>query len=72
MFEYFSNMNNIHVPYNQLQVSDSNKIYDKYSDEIVKKINEFKFKPNVDAERKNDIKTSGKLDYTMHIQLCIL
>ncbi|EFN74862.1 DNA (cytosine-5)-methyltransferase 3A [Camponotus floridanus] len=61
VFEYFSNMNNIHVPYNQLQVSDSNKIYDKYSDEIVKKINEFKSKPNVDAERKNDIKTSDAL-----------
>lgn len=60
-------MNNIHVPYNQLQVSDSNKIYDKYSDEIVKKINEFKSKPNVDAERKSDIKTSGELDYAMHI-----
>lgn len=65
-------MNNIHVPYNQLQVSDSNKIYDKYSDEIVKKINEFKSKPNVDAERKSDIKTSGKLDYSMHICICIL
>lgn len=59
VFEYFSN--NIHIPNNQLQVSDSNRIYDKYSDEIVKKINELKFKSDVDAERKRDIKMSGEL-----------
>ncbi|XP_070517519.1 DNA methyltransferase 3 isoform X1 [Cardiocondyla obscurior] len=57
VFEYFSN--NIHLPYNQLQVSDTNRIYDKYSDEIIKKINELKFKSDVDAERKRDIKASS-------------
>ncbi|TGZ50747.1 DNA (Cytosine-5)-methyltransferase 3B, partial [Temnothorax longispinosus] len=56
VFEYFSN--NIHIPNNQLQVSDSNKVYDKYSDMMIKKINEFKFKSDVDAERKRDIKAS--------------
>ncbi|XP_029165493.1 uncharacterized protein LOC114936461 isoform X2 [Nylanderia fulva] len=61
VFEYFSNVNNIHIPYNESQVSDSNKIYDKYSDEIVKKINEFKSKPDIDDERKKDIKTSDAL-----------
>ncbi|EZA48382.1 DNA (cytosine-5)-methyltransferase 3A [Ooceraea biroi] len=61
VIEYFSNMNNIHVPYNQLQVSESNKIYDKYSDEIIKKINEFRSKPTVDDERKSDIKESDAL-----------
>jgi len=50
-----------------LQISDSNRIYDKYSDKIVNKINEFKFKSDVDAERKREIKASGKLDYTMCI-----
>ncbi|XP_011707925.1 PREDICTED: uncharacterized protein LOC105462763 isoform X2 [Wasmannia auropunctata] len=59
VFEYFSN--NIHIPYNQLQVSESNRIYDKYSNEIIKKINEFKFKSDVDAERKRDIKASDDL-----------
>ncbi|XP_011876208.1 PREDICTED: uncharacterized protein LOC105566647 isoform X2 [Vollenhovia emeryi] len=59
VFEYFSN--NIQLPSNQLQVSDSNRIYDKYSDEIIKKINEFKFKSDVDAERKRDIKASNDL-----------
>jgi len=53
-------MNNIHVPSNQLQVSESSKIYDKYSDEIIKKINEFRSKPTVDDERKGDIKESGE------------
>lgn len=53
-------MNNIHVPYNQLQVSESSKIYDKYSEEIIKKINEFRSKPSVDDERKSDIKESGE------------
>lgn len=43
-----------------MQVSDSNRIYDKYSNEIVKKINELKFKSDVDDERKRDIKASGK------------
>ncbi|XP_018313252.1 DNA methyltransferase 3 isoform X2 [Mycetomoellerius zeteki] len=57
VFEYFSN--NIHIPSNQLQVSDSNRIYDKYSEEMIKKINEFKFKSDVDAERKRDIKASN-------------
>ncbi|XP_072746851.1 DNA methyltransferase 3 isoform X3 [Anoplolepis gracilipes] len=61
VFEYFSNTDNIHVPYNQLQVSDSNKIYDKYSAEITKKINEIKSKPDVDAVRKKNIKTSDAL-----------
>lgn len=55
----------MHVPYNNLQVSESNKIYDKYSDEIVKKINELNAKPKVDDKRKNDIKTSGKLNYNV-------
>lgn len=53
-----------------MQVSDSNKIYDKYSAEITKKINEIKSKPDVDAVRKKNIKTSGKLDYAMHIISC--
>ncbi|KAG5311145.1 DNM3B methyltransferase, partial [Acromyrmex insinuator] len=57
VFEYFSN--NIHIPSNQLQVSDSNRIYDKYSKEMVKKINEFKFKSDIDVERKRDIKASN-------------
>ncbi|KYM83238.1 DNA (cytosine-5)-methyltransferase 3B [Atta colombica] len=57
VFEYFSN--NIHIPSNQLQVSDSNRIYDKYSKEMVKKINEFKFKSDIGAERKRDIKASN-------------
>lgn len=52
-------MNNIHVPYNHLQVSESNKVYDKYSDEIIKKINELKSKQDVDCKRKDDIKESG-------------
>lgn len=52
----------MHVPYNHLQVSESNKVYDKYSDEIVKKINELKADPNVDDKRRNDIETSGKLN----------
>nr|ASM42032.1 Dnmt3b [Pogonomyrmex barbatus] len=63
VFEYFSN--DIHIPCNQLQVSDSNKVYDKYSDEIVKKINEFKFKSDVDDERKRDIKASDDLRRVM-------
>jgi len=56
-------MNNIHVPSNQLQVSESSKIYDKYSDEIIKKINEFRSKPTVDDERKSDIKESGESNH---------
>lgn len=58
-------MNNIHVPNNELQVSDSNKIYDKYSDEINKKINTFKAKPDIDDDRKDDIEESGEL-----VRLC--
>jgi len=60
-------MNNIHVPNNELQVSDSNKIYDKYSDEINKKINQFKAKPDIDDDRKTDIKESGELNCVMHV-----
>lgn len=52
-------MNNIHVPYNNLQVSESNKVYDKYSNEIIKKMNELKSNPNVDSKRKDDINESG-------------
>lgn len=52
-------MNNIHIPYNHLQVSESNKVYDKYSNEIIKKINELKSNANVDSKRKDDIKESG-------------
>ncbi|XP_028049660.1 uncharacterized protein LOC105830581 isoform X2 [Monomorium pharaonis] len=63
VFEYFSN--NSHQSNNQLQVSDSNRIYDKYSSEIVKRINEFKFKSDVDAERKRDIKASNDLRRAM-------
>lgn len=55
-------MNNIHVAYNRLQVSESNKIYDKYSDEIVKQLNIIRITPNVNDKRKNDIKASGKLN----------
>ncbi|XP_067209119.1 uncharacterized protein [Linepithema humile] len=61
VFEYFSNTNNIHVPNNELQVSDSNKIYDKYSDEINKRMNEFKAKPDINNDRRNDIKESDAL-----------
>ncbi|XP_020290668.1 uncharacterized protein LOC109858126 isoform X2 [Pseudomyrmex gracilis] len=57
VFEYFSN-ENIRVPCNELQVSDSKKVYDKYSDVIVKQINELKSKPDIDDDRKNEIKTS--------------
>lgn len=48
-----------------MQVSDSNRIYDKYSNEMVKKINAFKFKLDVDAERKRDLKESSELDRTL-------
>ncbi|XP_011138454.1 uncharacterized protein LOC105182605 isoform X2 [Harpegnathos saltator] len=61
VFKYFSDMNNIHVAYNHLQVSESNKVYDKYSNEIIKKINELKSNPNVDSQRKEDIKQSDAL-----------
>jgi len=47
-------------------ISDSNKIYDKYSAKIIEKINELKFKSDVDAERKRNIKASGESD-TIHI-----
>lgn len=51
------------MPHNELQVSESSKIYDKYSDEIIRRINEFKSKPTVDNERKGDIKESGESNY---------
>lgn len=60
VFEYFSDENNIPVPCNELQVSDSKKVYDKYSDVIVRQINELKSKPDIDDDRKSEIKTSGE------------
>ncbi|XP_014478590.1 PREDICTED: uncharacterized protein LOC106746476 [Dinoponera quadriceps] len=68
VFKYFSDMTNVHIPYNHLQVSESNKVYDKYSVEILKKMNEIKANPNVDSKRKTDIDESDALRRVMKDQ----
>ncbi|XP_033334169.2 DNA methyltransferase 3 isoform X1 [Megalopta genalis] len=61
MFKYFSKMNRPQPQPNPLKKGESVKIYDKYSSQIVKELNELKNDPNVDDQRVDDIENSDDL-----------